>query len=276
VLVARIGTAIVVVAVLLGIARTRGHRVDLLLMTWPTIGLFGLMTLQSGLKFHHTYYVSGISGRYLFAGLAALAVAAGAGAAATGPLARVMPLLTLAAAGAIQAEAVRILFPRYWQGPGDGLRGGWEAMTAWSPWPPRAVEGAAGLGALLLACVFVWTVVAAVRRPPADDTAPDAPTGGGGGDARRGGIGSVPRSRSHTAPGAGARPDPAAEVGARAAGTGDDEGWDEGGLTPLGGPPGLPGGGGAGDGGAGDGDRTQPGQPVRRAGGAHRRPAASR
>src|SRR6185369_146337 len=58
-LAARIGTAAVAVLVAVGIvqARTARRRVDLLCMVGPSAGLFGLMTLQSALHFHRTYYL---------------------------------------------------------------------------------------------------------------------------------------------------------------------------------------------------------------------------
>jgi len=176
-LAARIGTAVVAVLVAVGIvqARTARRRVDLLCMVWPTAGLVGLMTLQSALHFHRTYYVAGISGRYLFAGLASLAVAIGAGAASLGRASRFTPPLVLAAAVVMQALAVHAVFPRWWQGPGDSVRTGLDGILAWSPWPPLAAEVVFALLAAALVATVVWAVVFAVRPDPRDPGERDAP-----------------------------------------------------------------------------------------------------
>ncbi|MBL7496847.1 DUF2142 domain-containing protein [Frankia sp. CNm7] len=175
-LAARIGTVVVAVLAAVGIAaaRPRARRVDLVLMLWPTAGLFGLMTLQSGLHFHDTSHASGISGRYLFAGLVALAVGVGAGAASAGRLSRFTPLVMLAGAVAMQAMAICVLFPRWWEGPGGDARDGLDALLAWSPWPPVAVEVVLGLCALTLLAVAVWAVVFAIRPVPRDPGERDA------------------------------------------------------------------------------------------------------
>jgi small subunit ribosomal protein S36 len=174
---ARAGTAAVAVLVAVGIAQARGaaRRVDLLAMVWPTVGLFALMTLQSGLHFHKTYYVSGISGRYLFAGIAALAVAVGAGAASAGRLARFGPIAVLAAAVAMQAVAVHLLFRRWWTGPGGSVRTGVTNLLAWSPWPALAVEIVGVLCALALLATLAWSIVFAVRPVPRDPGERDEP-----------------------------------------------------------------------------------------------------
>lgn len=178
-LAARIGTAVVavLVAVALVQARRADRRIDLLCMLWPTVGLFALMTLQSALHFHRTYYVSGISGRYLFAGLASLAVVVGAGAASLGRFTRFTPPLVLAAAVAMQALAVHAVFPRWWEGPKGSLRTGLDGMLAWSPWPAVAAEIVLGLTALALVATVVWVIVFAVRPDPRDPGERDAPAG---------------------------------------------------------------------------------------------------
>jgi len=167
---ARIGTVAVTVLAAVGIAQARGaaRRVDLLLMLWPTLGLFGLMTLQSGLHFHRTSYVSGISGRYLFAGVVSLAVAIGAGAASTGWFSRFTPPAVLAAALTMQGTAGQILFRRWWEGPDGGPRAGLSNLLAWSPWPQLAVEITLGLCALALLTTVAWSVVFAIRPEPRD------------------------------------------------------------------------------------------------------------
>jgi small subunit ribosomal protein S36 len=178
-LAARIGTAAVavLVAVALVQARRPDRRIDLLCMLWPTVGLFALMTLQAALHFHRTYYVSGISGRYLFAGLASLAVVVGAGAASLGRFTRFAPPLVLAAAVAMQALAVHAVFPRWWEGPKGTARTGLDGMLAWSPWPAVAVEVVLGLTAAGLVATAVWAIVFAVRPDPRDPGERDAPAG---------------------------------------------------------------------------------------------------
>ncbi|MBL7488620.1 DUF2142 domain-containing protein [Frankia sp. AgB1.9] len=178
-LAARIGTATVAVLLAVAIvqARRADRRVDLLCMLWPTVGLFALMTLQSALHFHKSFYVSGVSGRYLFAGLAALAVLVGAGAASLGRFTRFTPALVLAAAVTMQALAVHAVFPRWWEGPKGSPRTGLDSMLAWSPWPAVAAEVAFGLLALGLVATVVWAVVFAVRPDPRDPGEPATPAG---------------------------------------------------------------------------------------------------
>jgi small subunit ribosomal protein S36 len=161
----RVATGLLVVLFVLGLVRARSAaaRVDRLFLLWPTAALFALMTLQSAQHFHHSYYVSGISGRYLFGGLVALAAGVGAGAAAAGRLARWMPLLVLAGSAALQAKSVSMVFPHFWEPRGGGLRDAWDSMTAWSPWPSTAAAGTVGLIALLAVVTVAWLLVVAVR-----------------------------------------------------------------------------------------------------------------
>jgi len=199
-LAARIGTAVIAVLLAVGIAQARGaaRRIDLALMIWPTAGLFALMTLQSGLHFHRTYYVSGISGRYLFAGVASLAVAVGAGAASLGRFSRFTPPLALAGGLALQGAAGTMLFRRWWEGPRGARLDGLDNLLAWSPWPALAVRIVLGLCALALLATAVWSVVFAIRPVPRDP---------GERDDRGGGTGPGSAVALATAAGAAAGPD---------------------------------------------------------------------
>ena len=175
----RPATAAVIVFCLLALVRGPGWRtrVDLLFLLWPTVGLFGLMTLQSALAFNRHSHVSGISGRYLYGGLAALAIAVGMGTLALGRrFSRVFPLLFFAAAAAAQWWAVKMLFPHYWQPEGGDLADAWDAMLAWSPWPPRSATVALWLLGFFALATLVSCLVMAVRAPGG---APAPPRGAG-------------------------------------------------------------------------------------------------
>ncbi|MEX5634653.1 DUF2142 domain-containing protein [Parafrankia sp. FMc2] len=162
-----VAVASLVLIALFAVAVFRGRdgrtRVNLLFLLWPTIGLFGLMTLQSALAFTDHGHVSGISGRYLYGGVTALAIGVGMGAAAFGRrVSRYFPVLFLAAAAIFQWWSVRTVLTHFWKPAGGDLGDAWEAMTAWSPWPPSAAVATVWTGValavlVLLACV--WTAV---------------------------------------------------------------------------------------------------------------------
>lgn len=125
------------------------RRAALLLMLWPTLALFGAVGLEAASYFHRTGRISGLSGRYLFAGVVGIAVVLGAAVALLpARVGRWAPLVLLLGALAIQAEAVRLAVRKFWLPPGGGLRAAWGALSAWSPWPPPAVQVAVGLAAL--------------------------------------------------------------------------------------------------------------------------------
>ncbi|SNQ51521.1 conserved membrane hypothetical protein [Frankia canadensis] len=170
----RTGTALVITFFALALIRARSGRirVDLLFLLWVTWGLFGLMTLQSAKNFDKYLHVSGISGRYLYAGLASLAIGVGMGAATTGRyLSRLMPLLFLAGAVTMQVWSVMMVFPRFWRPAGGDLGDAWTDMAAWSPWPESAlVTMAVAVCVLAVAtlgvCLWVLVVGDGERRPP--------------------------------------------------------------------------------------------------------------
>ncbi len=169
----RTGTALVIFFFALALIRARNWRirVDLLLLLWVTWGLFGLMAVQSAKNFDKQFHVSGISGRYLYAGLVSLAIGIGLGAAATGRyLSRVMPLLFLAGAVTLQVWSISMVFPHFWR-PEDGdLGDAWDDMTAWSPWPEGtlvfiAVAVCALAVATLVGCLWVLVIGERDARP---------------------------------------------------------------------------------------------------------------
>lgn len=169
-------SASVAVVVLFALAIIRGRngrtRVNLLFLLWPTIGLFGLMTLQSALAFADHHHVSGISGRYLYAGLPSLAIGVGMGVLAFGRRAsRAFPTLFFAAAAAAQWWSIKTVLPYFWKPPGGDLADAWDAMTAWSPWPPAAAVTTVWIGAAFALAVLVSCVWIAFR--PGSETDPD-------------------------------------------------------------------------------------------------------
>ncbi|WP_261559521.1 glycosyltransferase family 39 protein [Frankia tisae] len=169
----RTGTALVIFFFALALIRARSWRirVDLLLLLWVTWGLFGLMTLQSAKNFDKQFHVSGISGRYLYAGLASLAIGVGLGAAATGRyLSRIMPLLFLAGAVTLQVWSISMVFPHFWRPKGGDLGDAWDDMAAWSPWSEGTLVGiAVAVCALAVAtlagCLWVLVIGERDARP---------------------------------------------------------------------------------------------------------------
>jgi small subunit ribosomal protein S36 len=193
-------SAIVVVLFALGLVRARGGqaRTNLLFLLWPTLGLFALMAYQATSHFRETQYVTGISGRYLFAGVVSLAIGVGAGAAAlarrgTGPalapqhspsatgkapalpprrrsLVQWLPLLLLTAAAAMQVYAASLIFEHFWQPDGGGWAQAWGAMAAWSPWSPTTLRIVGWLTVAAAASAFLACAVHGLRRTPRPHT----------------------------------------------------------------------------------------------------------
>ena len=125
------GALTVLLVVAVGAACWR--RWERLVLVVPTV-VAGWMVLAAGWG---AYRKTGVSyatqGRYLFAGIAALAALAALGSARiTGGRDRYLPLAVLAGALALQATMFVIAVDRYWAGPGlDRLR----ALGAFSPLP---------------------------------------------------------------------------------------------------------------------------------------------
>jgi hypothetical protein len=102
-------------------------------------------------------------GRYLFAGLTALAVPVAMG--VRRGAARWTPFVFVAVAVVAQAHALRRSYVDYWGGPGLGPRGQARALAAYSGWPGEVVVALA-LGAALAAMVLAWTLVGLARNDP--------------------------------------------------------------------------------------------------------------
>lgn len=73
-----------------------------------------------------------IHGRYLFAGIAALAVAIGVGLGRL--LGRAAPLAMLAGALVMQLEGIRVALDSWWSGSGTSVHYSLAGMRAWNPW----------------------------------------------------------------------------------------------------------------------------------------------
>jgi small subunit ribosomal protein S36 len=160
-------SSIVLALLVLGIVRARGWiaRNNLLLMLWPTFALFGLMTYQATEHFMDTSYVTGVSGRYLYSGIAALATGVGAGTAAFGPrVARWTPLLVFGAAAAMQVHTAYSTVQYFWV-PKDGdFSDAWDALVAWTPWSTTTMTSVAWATGGVALLALVGCVVAAARR----------------------------------------------------------------------------------------------------------------
>ncbi len=102
-----------------------------------------------------------LQGRYLFAGIAGLAVVVAVG------VRRVAGRATVAAvgvsAGALQVWALHRASSGFWGGPGLGPRGQYRAMAAYSGWPAGVVAGFV-IFAAVSALALVWQVLAEARQ----------------------------------------------------------------------------------------------------------------
>lgn len=102
-------------------------------------------------------------GRYLFAGLTALAVPVAMG--VRRGAGRWTPFAFVAVAVVAQGHALRRSLADYWGGPGLGPRGQARALAAYSGWPGEVV-GVLVLGAVVAVAVVSWTLVGLVRTDP--------------------------------------------------------------------------------------------------------------
>jgi small subunit ribosomal protein S36 len=138
-----VASSVLVILSAVGVVRAGDwrRRNDLLVMLWPTVALYVIVSGQAISYFHRTYYVTGISGRYLFAGVVGICVGVGAGCAKLpAAIARWTPAAVLVVAVAIQIEAAKLVGRHFWQPAGGGIRDIWDAMSAWAPWPPLTLE----------------------------------------------------------------------------------------------------------------------------------------
>jgi small subunit ribosomal protein S36 len=134
------------------------------------MALLGAFVLQHAWSLHvRTSKFQFIQGRYLFAGVAGLAVLVAIG---TERLAGRWAAISLAVAGgALQAWAAWRCLVGYWGGPGLGPRGQLRAMGAWSAWPGTATGM---LGVALVASLgwLAWCLASEVRGPRSAEGAP--------------------------------------------------------------------------------------------------------
>lgn len=163
-----VASSVLIVLYALGLIRADGgrQRTDLLVMLWPTAALYAIVSGQAIDYFHHTYYVTGISGRYLYAGVVGICVGVGAGCAKLpAVLARWTPAAVLVVAVAIQAEAAKLVARHFWQPIGGGVREIWGAMSAWAPWPPQVLQLLFALIVLGIVAAFGLCVRLALAAP---------------------------------------------------------------------------------------------------------------
>ncbi len=111
-------------------------------------------------------------GRYLFAGLTALAVPVAMG--VRRGAGRWTPFAFVAVAAVSQGHALRRSLVGYWGGPGLGPRGQVRALVAYSGWPGEVV-GALALVAVLAATAVAWTLAGVARTDPDGASEPEAP-----------------------------------------------------------------------------------------------------
>jgi small subunit ribosomal protein S36 len=160
-------TFVVIALSIYAVVRARSRlRISLALLLWPLLGTYLLVIAQGVRHFLSTHYVAGLSGRYLFDGVAGLAVVVGVGASLLPrKLARWTPLVLLIGAAVMQAKTVQLAVRRWWQPSGRGLRQAWGALSSWSPWPPEVLQAVVAIGAVLVV-IAVVTLVRAGRSTP--------------------------------------------------------------------------------------------------------------
>lgn len=139
------------------------RRLQLLLLLWPTASVFVLVVANS-YGFYSDYgRVLGLQGRYLFLGLAGLAVVlAAAVSSLPDRVARVAPLVLAAFAVLIQGETVRLVVDTWWTPPGGGLRQAWGSLSAHAIWSPGLVQTTVAL-TLVAAVVAALGLIRSVR-----------------------------------------------------------------------------------------------------------------
>jgi hypothetical protein len=107
-----------------------------------------------------------MQGRYLFAGVTGVLVLVGIGGHRL--VGRAAPLAVAGFAAVLQVVALRQALVGWWGGPGLGPRGQLRAMVAWSGWPGEVV-GVVLLAAVAAASCLAFTLVADLRRTPAEE-----------------------------------------------------------------------------------------------------------
>ncbi len=141
-----------------GIVRARGRRIASIMVMWPTVVTWVVVSAGVTSYYLRTHYVRGISGRYLFIGFTGVAVLVGAGfGAMPAKIARWTPLALLLGALAMQAEAAHLVFDNWWRPAAGTIRQGWNALSSWSAWPVGVLfAGGAVLLLLIVAAIVTF------------------------------------------------------------------------------------------------------------------------
>ena len=143
----------------------RGRRADRLMLLVPLVGMLAAVAVGTAGIYLRTGLPAGVQGRYLYAGLAGLAVVAAVGAARlAGFQRRRVPAPLLVGVLLLHAyAAVRAL--RVWWGPaGSTVEESLRALVAWAPIPPAAVAAVVA-GVVLTAAGGVMFAAADARQP---------------------------------------------------------------------------------------------------------------
>jgi small subunit ribosomal protein S36 len=162
-----------VAAVVLGLRQRRWSRGGAVVLALPALGALAIVFMGARHAYLHNMRYSGIQGRYVYTGIAGLAVLAAWGwCRLTGRASRYLTPVVLVAGLLTQAYAWLALV-RAWWAPRTGsdvdrLEKGLDGVDRWSPWP----EGVNIAVVVLIAAVAVAALVLAVRYARA------APEGG--------------------------------------------------------------------------------------------------
>lgn len=180
-----IATGVVLLAVLVAVVWRRGRRparLDLATMAFPTLAIGAIVAYGGWGYYTETSFALGLQGRYLFPGLASLAVLVGVGLAAP-PVraARWAPLALLAAVPVMHGLAAHaVLRDMYGAGTAFSWNAAGTVAAAWSPWPVWLQAG--GLAALAVAAAAATAALVEEARwlrpaPPAHRAARSKPAG---------------------------------------------------------------------------------------------------
>jgi small subunit ribosomal protein S36 len=142
---------------------------QMLVLLCPCVGLVLFVAVQAASSYKTFAAPAFIQGRYLFGGVAGVAVLMAVGVSTLGRrVVRAAPLLALGAAVTVQLVAVHQILGFYWGPPNGGLKDQLRSLSAWSPWPPPLLAGLAVAGAILLLLLLVAVVATAIERGTAD------------------------------------------------------------------------------------------------------------
>jgi small subunit ribosomal protein S36 len=139
----------------------------------PIVAFTGLIFYGAGTAYVFNGRLPGIHGRYVYAGLTAMAVLFAIGAVRLGGrLGRAVPLLLLAAGLLTHLWAWRLLVSQWWVprhtvgDHGAMLRGAIDAILRWSPWP-TVPTAAPFVAVVLLSLAALVAAARTIRRPAA-------------------------------------------------------------------------------------------------------------